>query len=430
MTYTQTINYIHGLDKFSKHLGLDRMKLFLDKLGNPQKKLQIIHVAGTNGKGSTTTMIASVLMEQGLKVGKYTSPFILDFRERMMINNEMIGEDELSHLTEQLSEIAKDVEKELESPREFEFITAMAFCYFAQENCDVVVLEVGLGGRFDPTNSIETSMVSVITPIGLDHTQYLGDTVAEIAFEKSGIMKKRNVVVVNPYQQTEAMQVICGACWEKECELNIPQPSQLVVEKMDSTGSSFTYHGYPFSITMVGNYQIGNAITAIDAVLALKKYGIDLSLEKIATGLKKAYIPARMEILKVGTKTVILDGAHNPHGMTALAESLSQLGMTDVIGVMGMLQDKNCQSSLDIITPYLSSMITTMPDSPRSLDSGILEQMARDCNGCAQIVPYPDYKEALKAALSAKENIVVVMGSLYLVSDIRRTILEEYNEKN
>ena len=428
MTYESALNDIHNLHKFSHNLGLDRMKLFLQKLGNPQRNLKFIHVAGTNGKGSTTTMIASVLMEQGLKVGKYTSPCMMDFRERITINDEMIPKQTLVALMEKISPMAKEMEEELEAPREFEMITAIALCYYAQQQCDIVVLEVGIGGRFDATNAIDMSMISVIAPIGLDHTQYLGETVSEIAFEKCGIIKRGNIVVTNPYQTPEAMTVIKNQCVQMGSTQIIPQDAQLIVEKMDCVGSQFVYRGHTLTLTMVGTHQIGNAITAIEAIFALEKYGIIISFQNIENGLKKAYIPARMEILKVGKKTLILDGAHNPHGMTAIKKALSQLGMIDVVGVIGMVQDKNCQASLDIITPMFTRVITTMSDSPRSIDSNVLMSMVQPEN-CNHVEETQDYKTALSMALSAEENTVLVTGSLYLVANMRRTILEEYNEK-
>ncbi|MEG1875085.1 MAG: Mur ligase family protein, partial [Angelakisella sp.] len=227
MTYSQALEYIHALHRFSRKPELDRMRLLLRKLGDPQKRLKFVHLAGTNGKGSTTVMLAAILRHAGYHVGCYTSPFVLDFRERIVLDGEMISERELAALTAEVAEKAAEVEAELEAPREFEFITAIALLYYSRKPCDIVALEVGLGGRFDATNAIDPPLAAVICPIGLDHTELLGDTLAAIAGEKCGIIKPGSMVVTGGYQQPEALDVIVESCRKADCPLTMGQPSQL-----------------------------------------------------------------------------------------------------------------------------------------------------------------------------------------------------------
>ncbi|MEG2073271.1 MAG: folylpolyglutamate synthase/dihydrofolate synthase family protein [Angelakisella sp.] len=422
MTYNEALKYIHALHRFGRKPELTRMKMLMEKLGNPQKNLRFIHVAGTNGKGSTTVMLSSVLREAGYRTGTYTSPYVIDFRERIVLDGKMISKAELAALTAEVAEKAAQVEAEYEAPREFEFVTALALLYYSRKPCDVVVFEVGIGGRFDATNIIDPPMVSVITPIGLDHTELLGDTLGEIAGEKCGIIKRGSTVISSPAQSPEALDVIYASCRSIGCPLVIPQLPQLKIEKTGLAGSEFIYHGYTFNVTMAGQHQIRNAMTAIDAALSLAGLGLTISLPQIAEGIKKAYIPGRLEVFP-GKPTVLLDGAHNPHGILALRESIFALG-TDasqtMIAVVGMLADKNCAESLDIIAPYLKELIITEPQSPRALPAAELAQLAK--NYCSNITIVPDPNEAVALAKTKKADTILIFGSLYLVSAVRPSL--------
>lgn len=424
MTYSAALNYIHALHRFGRKPELTRVRMLLEKLGNPHQTLRFIHVAGTNGKGSTSVMLASILQQGGYRTGCYTSPYVVDFCERIVLDGRMIPRQELADLTAEVAEKAAEVEAEYEAPREFEFITALAMLYYSRKQCDIVVLEVGLGGRFDATNIIDPPLVAVITPIGLDHTDLLGDTIAAIAGEKCGVIKPGSVVVTSPGQEPAASEVIGACCTRQGCSLVIPQLPQLTIEQTGLTGSDFTYHGYPFTITMAGQHQIRNAMTAIDAALSLCGAGIPLSLQQIAQGIREASIPGRLEVFP-GSPTVLLDGAHNPHGMLALRESIFAMDAgrgRQLVAVLGMLADKNCAEALDIIAPYLSELIVTQPDSPRALPA--VELAALAANYCSHITVEPNPATAVTLAKSRATDMVLIFGSLYLVSTVRPLLVK------
>ncbi|MEG1206876.1 MAG: folylpolyglutamate synthase/dihydrofolate synthase family protein [Angelakisella sp.] len=425
MTYTAALEYIHALHRFGRKPELTRVNMLLEKLGNPQKSLRFIHVAGTNGKGSTSVMLASILRKAGYRTGLYTSPYVVDFRERIVLDGEMIAQDELAALTAEVAEKAAEVEAEYEAPREFEFITALAFLYYSRKPCDIVVLEVGLGGQFDATNVIDPPLVTVITPIGLDHTDLLGDTLGKIAGEKCGIIKAGSVVVTSPNQASEAMDVIIHSCRCLGCPLVVPQLPQMQIDKTGLDGTEFIYHGYPFTISMVGQHQIRNAMTAIDAALTLTSLGLTITLHQIAEGLQTAYIPGRLEVFH-GKPMVLLDGAHNLHGILALRESIFAMGSRtaeSLVAVMGMLADKNCIEALDIIAPFLREIIVTQPDSPRALPAAELAELAK--NYCSNITVEPDCQKAVRLALESGTETVLIFGSLYLVSAVRPMLSEQ-----
>lgn len=427
MTYLQALKYIHGLHRFGRKPELTRMHLLLEKLGNPQKKLRFIHVAGTNGKGSTTVMLSAILRRGGYRTGTYTSPFVVDFRERIVLDGQMISQKELAKLATEVAEKAAEVESEYEAPREFEFITALALLYYSRANCDIVVLEVGLGGQWDATNAIDAPLAAVICPIGLDHTELLGETIREIATEKCGIIKAGSLVISSPCQSPQALEVIAARCQRENCPLTIPQLPQLVVKESGLTGSSFIYHGQPFRVSLVGPHQVHNAMTAIDTALSLASVGLDISLENIADGIREATIPGRLEVF-LHTKTlptVLLDGAHNPHGMAALRESIFAAGVREITAVVGMLADKNCIEALDIIAPFLKEIIVTQPTNPRALPAADFAKMAE--HYCGQIKIEPDSFLAVELALENCKDTVLIFGSLYLVAEVRPILMKAYS---
>lgn len=420
MTYDKALAYVHALHRFGRKPELTRMELLMEKLGNPHRELKFVHVAGTNGKGSTTVMLSSILREAGYKVGTYTSPYIVDFRERIVLDGEMISQKELAALVSEVADAATAVEQEYDAPREFEFITACALLYYHRKQCDIVVLEVGLGGRYDATNIIPAPLVSVICPIGLDHVELLGDDLAGIAREKCGIIKTGCAVVTNPTQPPEALDVILEHCRRLHCALALPQLTQLKPLHNGIDGSRFVYHGYEFGLSLVGKHQVDNAITAIDAALTLTGCGFAITLPQVASGIAKAYIPGRFEVF-AGSPTVILDGAHNPHGMSALRESIFSSGLGRVTAVIGMLADKNSAEALDIIAPYLEEIVVTEPDSPRALPAAELGRLA--ANYCRTITIEPDCQKAVRLAMNSGCNTVLIFGSLYLVSSVRPMVL-------
>ena len=418
MTYSQTLEQIHSQGRFSKTTGLHRIKRLLELLGNPQKKLRFVHIAGTNGKGSTTAMIAAALTASGKKAGKFISPYVIEFRERMQIDGEYIPQESLVQLLENILPFLRQTERELDDRvNEFELTTALALCWFAQEGCDVVALEVGLGGRGDATNIIDCPLVSVISTIDFDHTQVLGNTLTQIAEEKCGIIKRGGVTVVNPSQPPEALEIIRRHCREKENRMVHPSLEGLKVEELSLHRTRFTYEGQSWQLSLLGEYQLANAVTAIAVCRELA-----LPQEAVVQGLAGAFIPARMEVIS-HAPLVLLDGAHNLSGARALAGALKSLGCGQVTAITGMLREKDWEHTLETLLPYCRQVIALTPDSPRALEGEELAAwvQSRGCPAQVAISCKDAYEQAL--AEGHGEEPLLIFGSLYLAADMRREIL-------
>ncbi|MBR5496002.1 MAG: bifunctional folylpolyglutamate synthase/dihydrofolate synthase, partial [Oscillospiraceae bacterium] len=338
MTYTQALEYIHSFDKFGSKLGLERILKLLDLMGNPQKSLKFVHIAGTNGKGSTTMMCANVLKESGYKVGTYISPFVLEFRERIQICGQMIPQTDLAQLVEQIAPLVKKLNDDGDVLTEFEIVTCIALLYFCNQKCDVVCMEVGLGGRFDATNVIENPLVSVITSISLDHTQILGDTTDKIAFEKCGIIKQNCPCVTYPCQDIDALATIMEQCQAKNSTLVMPSKNAIEILQSDLSGNRFIYDETEFKTSLLGNHQIYNAVTAIETLKQLVYKGFNITKQSLLRGIENTTFPARCEILQK-SPLVILDGAHNESGIKTLTALIDDMG-TKVNVIMGILKDK------------------------------------------------------------------------------------------
>ncbi len=387
MNYEETLKYISGVPKFSKTLGNADLLRLLDYLGNPQNSLKFIHIAGTNGKGSTAAMTAEILKTAGFKVGLYVSPFINIFNERIQINGEYIPDSSLSEIA---GKVRSSIEKLQIEISEFAQITAMAFLYFFDQACDYVVLETGLGGRLDATNVITTPVVCVITKIGLDHTEYLGDTIEKITLEKCGIIKKGIPVVTCSNQNSEALSVI-----RNEAE---KMGSSLVISK--------DYSEYPISLT--GDYQQKNASVAISVCRLL-----NVPENAIKFGLSHTHFPARFEFLK---ENLIIDGAHNPDGALALISSLRALNRPVTI-VTAMMEDKDVDSVCRLFSDFSEDIIVTQIDIPRCISAKSLAEKYNNCGRTCVIDT--DCIHAVENALSGG-GTVCVCGSLYLAAEIRK----------
>lgn len=406
MNYNDALNYIHSLEVFGSRPGLKRIKELLSALGNPQNDVRFIHTAGTNGKGSVCTMMSYALRSAGYKTGLYISPFVICFRERIQINGEYIPEETLARLTEQVKDTNIQV-------TEFEFITAVAFLYYKEEKCDVVVLETGLGGRLDATNVIEKPLLSVITGIDMDHTGILGDTYEKIAFEKCGIIKKDSPVCTTYKQRNEVMNVICGY----KAPI-VPDVTKLSVLKSDLSGNTFIYKDKEYSTKLIGEHQIENATLVIEA---LGCCGLQISYEEIKDGIGKAKFPARLELISKNP-TVLLDGAHNPHGAKALEKVIKKL--CGVTLITGMMKDKDCEEVLKILSSYCKKILTvTVNENPRTMKAEELATLASKY--CADVTPCESYMDALNKVRG--EEMIVIAGSLYLASAIRPLAIELYN---
>ena len=427
MNYTETLSWIHGTERFGSRLGLGRMGRLLHRMGDPHLKVPFIHVAGTNGKGSTTTLIASALTAGGFKTGKFISPYILEFRERMQIDGQMIPEETLAALATRLRPIAEEFKAAGDPVTEFELVTVLGLCWFAEQNCDIAVLEVGLGGRLDATNIIPPPVVAVITRIDYDHTAILGDTLSAIAGEKCGIVKRGSTVISYPDQSVEALAVIRRRTEEENDPLLLPDLSQLTVLSSGLCGSRFCYRGEKYSIPLPGPHQVLNAVTALEALKALSDTRFAVSPQEIAAGFAAARFPARLELLRQ-SPPVLLDGAHNPNGGRALCDAVKSLGLHHLTAVVGMLRDKDCLPVLQMMAPYCARMIVTTVPNPRSYPAEEFAGLARSV--CPRVTVCPDCQEAARLALAEGGNGVLVFGSLYLASAVRPVMLAETEKNN
>lgn len=425
MSYRDSLDRVNSLLKFGIKPGLERVGELLARLGNPQDRLKFIHVAGTNGKGSVSTMLSCILHQAGYKTGMFTSPYVIDFRERMQINGKMIAHDELEQAIEAVMEVIEKMAAENLTITEFEAVTAIAMYWFAKKKCDVVVLEVGLGGRFDATNIISTPLASVICSISLDHTAILGDTVEEIAFEKCGIIKPNGITVTYPAQNENALRVIMQRAAEENNTLIMGNINAAEVIHEDIFGTSMSYGSLNIHIPLAGRHQVANAVTVIETAKALRNLGIAIRDEHIIAGVASAGIPARIEIL-CHEPLVILDGAHNADGTAVLAQTLRDyLPGRKIIAVMGMMADKDYRSAAASVLPLCSAVITVTPTNPRALSAQELAEVAK--NYCDDVTPEENFKSALKLALekTEKEDALLICGSLYLAGDMREMTLKK-----
>ena len=410
MNYEQSLDFIHSRNKFGIKLGLDATADLLDKIGNPHKKLKFVHIAGTNGKGSTTSYIADILSAKGYKVGKFISPYVHSFTERIQINNTEIPQSDLAKFT---TIVADAIKKYNLTPTEFEVVTAIGLAYFEAQKCDFVVLEVGMGGRFDATNVIPAPEVSVITSISIDHTQYLGNTISEIAFEKCGIIKTGSNVVAYPDNHDDAFEVIKNTTFDKNVPLVVPDKNAIEILSMDIYGTKFIYNGEKYHINMLGGHQVYNAVTAIEAV---KLLGIEE--EYIKKGLSSTKFKGRLDVI-AKKPLIIEDGAHNISGITELKKAIqTYFKGKKIILVMAMLKDKEYQECIETISSVANVLIATEPDNPRKATAQEIEEVAKKF--IKSTYAEPDVNRAIKLAksISTNDDVICVCGSLYLLGEI------------
>ncbi len=393
--------------------GLERIAALLDRLDNPQNRLKFVHIAGTNGKGSTAAMISSVLTAAGYRTGLYTSPHLLRLNERFQIDGQEISNQDLNQILNQVIAVAGEIQ-----PTEFDLMTALGLCYFAQEGCDIVVLEVGLGGRLDATNIIPPPEVAVVANIGLDHTAILGDSLAEIAREKAGILKSGTHAVLY-HQENAVMEIVSAICHEKNIPLKITQPDKCQILKYKTDGQKFLYQNQQYEISLLGEHQILNALAVLDSIQILQNRGWQIAESAIKKGLKQAKWPGRLEILS-RNPDFIVDGGHNPQCLQALTESMKKLyPQKKFIFLMGILADKNTAEMISLISPLAKQVIAITPDSPRALSACDLAEAFRNRNISATATDSVAEGIALAYQLAESEDIICALGSLYIVGEIR-----------
>ncbi|MEA5050585.1 MAG: folylpolyglutamate synthase/dihydrofolate synthase family protein [Oscillospiraceae bacterium] len=414
MNYEQTLAYIHTINWRGSKLGLERIRELLRRMGDPQDKLRFVHVAGTNGKGSVSALTAAALQAAGYKTGLYISPFIRRFNERIQINGAPISDDALCETVEFVREYAESMP---DLPTEFEIVCAVGFEYFLRQGCDVVVLETGLGGRLDATNVIGAPLVSVITPIGFDHMQQLGNTLAAIAGEKAGILKP-GAPCVRSEQPEEAAAVIDGVCRERGCPLHVADFSAIESLRDSLDGQTFRYRGDIYDIRLLGAHQLRNAAVALEALDVLRGEGFELPKAAVARGFAAARWPARFEVLS-RQPLCIVDGAHNPHGARAAVEAAKNyLAGRRITVVMGVLADKDYGEMIARINTIADKFIATQPDSPRALPAPELYKLLQGFEKPAML--FTDPQDAVRAALRGcgEDGAVLALGSLYMAGAV------------
>lgn len=427
MNYAEARSYIDNTAKFGMNFGLERVEKILELLGNPQNKVKCIHIGGTNGKGSTTVMITSVLKEQGYKVGMYTSPFLEEFEERIQVNGVNIPKEDLAKVTLIVKgAIDKVVELGFENPTQFEIITSIMFYYFAMEQVDYAVVEVGLGGNLDATNVINPMMV-VMASISLDHMNILGDTITEIAGEKAGIIKSNVPVVCYP-QVKEALDVIKKKCEEKknklyvvseDCINSVEIDKGLLIQRLIVTVFNETLE---IKLPLLGAHQVNNCAVALHALYVLQSVGVEISKESIRNGIAKVRWIGRMEVLNKNP-LVVIDGAHNIDGITKLSNSISKyFNYEKLVLIIGMLGDKQVDEMVNEITKEATCVVVTEPHSDRAESSETLyNKVVSKGISCVAI---EEYKEAYSKALDmvGSNDLLLICGSLYMIGDMRKAI--------
>ena len=416
MTGNEAIEYIHSMVWDRKATGYEHAKILLEKIGNPEKKLKYIHIGGTNGKGSTAAMLASILQKAGYKTGLYTSPYIFRFNERIQINGEQISDEDLTIVTEYVKAFVDEMPI---GPSEFALVCCIAFEYFARQHCDIVILEVGMGGENDSTNVIESPEVSVLTNIGLDHTEYLGTTLEEIALTKAGIFKENGNAVVYP-SISSVEKVFMDVCQQRNVELSIVDFELLTLKQYDLEGQVFC-HGQrkDIHLPLLGNHQLNNAAVVLTVIDILIKKGWNISENAIYTGLKETRWPGRFEV--VGMNPIfVIDGGHNPQCIEALAKNIKEyLYDKKVIAITGVLQDKDYKEMYQPVIPYISEFICITPPCPRKLEAKVLAENLKKEGAKASACETIEEAVQLAVKLADSTGAIVCFGSLYSINEIK-----------
>lgn len=432
MNYQEAIEFIHSTYKFGSKLGLQNISKLTELLGNPQNSYKIIHVAGTNGKGSTSNMIHDVLMSSGYKTGLFISPYLEEFTERIQVSKKHIEKESLARITNLVKEKIDIMLKEgYNHPTEFEVVTAIGFKYFEEQQIDFLVLEVGLGGRFDATNVVTNTLVSVITSISYDHMEYLGDTLEKIAFEKAGIIKENSNVVIYP-QEDIIVNTIKNVAKNKNTQVFETNKKNIEKLKGNLTGQWFKYlktdiFDLPeIKMNFLGEHQLYNVLTALRALEVVKQLGYNITEEGIIKGLDNCRFAGRFEILQENP-VIVLDGGHNINGIEYFAKAVKEnFEDNKIILFFGMLKDKNPEDVLPLILPLCKEVYTLTPNNPRAMKSTELADLIKK-HSDLKVTPINEYNEIVPIlkAIDISEYVAFV-GSLYMIGDVRTILKKEY----
>ena len=416
MTAEQAIEYIHSVCWKGSIPGLGRTQTLLGLMGDPHKKLKYIHIAGTNGKGSTAAMTASILRKAGYKTGLYTSPYIYRFNERMQIDGQCIPDEELAEITEWVRPFAQSM---TESPTEFELVSCIAFEYFMRNNCDIVVLEVGMGGAMDSTNVIPCPEVAVITNIGLDHTEVLGKTVEEIALTKSGIFKENGHAVV--YRGKPSVEAVFEkVCAEKNVTLRKADFESLTLKSHGLEGQVFDCGSRKdIQLPLLGDHQLHNAAVVLGVADTLISLGWKITEKNIYDGIREVSWPGRFDIMR-RDPLFIIDGGHNPQCIEALVKNIQDyLAGRRVVVLTGVLADKDYADMFKPVLPLVSEFVCITPPNPRKLEAHLLAEYLRSAG--AKAVGCDSTEEGVQLAMdkAGNDGVVLSFGSLYSIGSIR-----------
>lgn len=416
--YNQALNYVESLGSSKSILGLDRIRKVLSLFDNPQEKLNIVHIAGTNGKGSTTSMLSHIYKQAGYRVGSFISPSVVEFRERIQYNCNFIEKDIFADIVEAVKNKLEENKCEI---THFELITVVAFIYYYIKKCDIVFLEVGLGGRLDATNVITKPFVSVITQIGYDHIDILGKDLKSITSEKCGIIKPNGNVVLYPLQDQETFEIVSQKCKENNSKLYIPDISQLEIYNNDVFKQKIKYKDNEYIIGLNGKYQIYNTLTVLTVVEILNKLGMTCKYSDIYEGIKNTKFAGRFEVV-ANKPLVILDGAHNKSGIEAFIDNVKNIKNDKKVAIVSILKDKDIDEMIKIFATHFNNIIIVPINTKRGADIEKMKQQVTRYNVNVECIQ--DYIQAISKAkkYSSEDGLIYIFGSLYLISQIRKII--------
>ena len=438
MKYDEALEFISSTYKFGEKIGLENITRLMAKLGDPQNKLKYVHVAGTNGKGSTAAMLANVLYKAGYKTGLYISPYLERFNERMQINNIPIADDELAQDTQTVKNAIEELERDgYPCPSEFEVVTAVAFVYYAKNNVDIVVLEVGMGGRMDATNIIASKEAAVITSLSLDHQLYLGNTIEDIAFEKAGIIKQGNAVSVYALDPPETVSMIQKACDERGASLKVCDKKDVKLLSYDIDGQTIKYTK-PDSVlgvdtvkvALLGKHQTYNTLNVLNTLEILKKRGWNITPEAITEGLATVKFTGRFEIMHKDP-VIVIDGGHNIEGITSFVDNVkTYFKGKKVVLFYGMLSDKQVNESVALLHSVAKRVYTLTPTDERAVTAQKMADYIKENYPEMPVVFLKSFEDIKKHIdFSQKDEIYAFTGSLYMIGEARTILTSLISQK-
>ena len=427
MNYEEARKYLNDISKYGSVLGLESIKELMKRPGNPQDELKFIHIAGTNGKGSVLAYLSTILTKAGYRTGRYVSPTLFSYRERIQVDGEMIGREDLARLVSVVKAAADSMQREgLQPPTSFETETALAWLYFRERKCDFVVLETGMGGALDATNIVKTTILEVLTSISMDHMEFLGDTLGKIAAQKAGIIKPNTRVVSAP-QEREAQEVIQEICREKNCRLQTVNPQLLSEVRPGFDRQKFCYGEWKnVEISLAGSYQIKNAVVALEAAEQLRRAGYKISDEHIYEGMKETVWRGRFTPI-AQKPLVILDGAHNPGAAQELRNSLEKYFRGRTIRyIFGMFKDKDYGKVISLTAPLARNIITVeTPDNERAMPAEMLREEVAKVNSSVEAADSIAAAVKKTFAQAAEDDVIVIFGSLSFLGEAERAVRNE-----